>query len=360
MEEMARQMQSGDKTQAGESGEGAQQKLRQMLADMQNQLMQMRSQMNAEQMQALQGLTRRSLELSEEQERLGDSTAGLSRQSLALRDLARQQMGMIESIDMLIEDFDAQARQNLFLSPDVRRHLQSSRRSAGDASQTLNQRNGPAAQGRQYEAMFSLNEATKSLMESMQNQGQCQGSSPGQSQMQSGMQQLSQQQLQLNQQSQAMQNPFGLSPSQQESMQRLSAQQQSIQRQMQDLADRFEQSRDRLGRLDEMARSMDEVIEGLNEGEITDATLERQRNIYNRMLDFQKSLQRQDFENRRQSQGGTDVAGRVPDPLDLTGSRATDDAARWEQFQNERYPPGFRALVKEYFETVTQRATEQE
>ena len=57
---------------------------------------------------------------------------------------------------------------------------------------------------------------------------------------------------------------------------------------------------------------------------------------------------------------GTDVAGRVPDPLDLTGSRATDDAARWEQFQNEWYPPGFRALVKEYFETVTQRATEQE
>ena len=33
-------------------------------------------------------------------------------------------------------------------------------------------------------------------------------------------------------------------------------------------------------------------------------------------------------------------------------------SARWERFKNEWYPPGFRALVKEYFEAVTRPAGE--
>jgi hypothetical protein len=217
---------------------------------------------------------------------------------------------------------------------------------------TLNERNGVASQGFQYETMFSLNEATQSLMESMQNQSQCQGQSAGQGQMSAGMQGLSQQQRELNQQSQGMRNPHGLSPSEQQAVQRLSAQQQSIQSSMQEMADQFAQSRDRLGRLDEMAKSMDEIIESLDSGTLDDETLERQRNVYNRMLDFQKSLQRQDFENRRRSQQGDALAGRTPDPLDTRVRHRNDEEARWDRFKNEWYPPGFRALVKEYFEAV--------
>jgi hypothetical protein len=188
-------------------------------------------------------------------------------------------------------------------------------------------------------------------MESMKNQSQCQGQNPGQGQMNAGMQSLSQQQLGLNQASQAMQNPFGLTPSQQEAVKRLAGQQQSIQHSLQDMAGQFEQSRDRLGRLEEMAKSMDEVIKGLESGEVKDETLERQRAIYNRMLDYQKSLQRQDFENRRRSTSGSDLAGRRPDPVgdEVLLRREVD----WNRFQNEWYPPGFRALVKEYFENVS-------
>jgi hypothetical protein len=144
-----------------------------------------------------------------------------------------------------------------------------------------------------------------------------------------------------------------LSPSEQQAVQRLSAQQQSIQRSMQDMAQQFSHSRDRLGRLDEMAQSMDEIIEGLDAGALDDQTLERQRNVYNRMLDFQKSLQRQDFENRRRSQQGDELAGRAPDPLDTRVRDRDNEEARWERFKSEWYPPGFRALVKEYFESVT-------
>jgi len=355
MEAMASEMQHGDQSEAANSGEAAGKQLRDMLAEMQKSMMNMRNQMNAEQLADLQNLTRKALELSVEQESMGNIAAGLSHQSLALRDQTARQMAMSEGIRTIREEFDRQAKENLFLSPDVRRHLKDAQHKARQAIGTLSSRNGPASQGLQYEAMFSLNQASQSLMESMQNQSQCQGQSPGQSEMQGGMQGMAQQQQQLNQQSQGMRNPFGMTPEQREGVKRLAAQQEGIRRQMNDLGNQFARDRERLGRFEEMSKSMDEIIADMQLGELSDETLERQRKVYNRMLDFQKSLQRQDFEDRRQSRSGVDIVGRVPDPVDHSKKDPRNDAARWEEFRNEWYPPGFRALVKEYFETVSRR-----
>lgn len=355
MSEMTQEMQQGQKGNAGSSGKKAASKLRKMLSQMQQEMQEMQNQMSAEQLAALRDLTRRTLELSEEQEVLGDSVGALSHGSLALRELAAQQAAMKQSISRLAEDFNREAKENLFLSPEVRKQLSESSRSCQSAVGTLAERNGVAAQNFQYETMVSLNEASKSLMESMQNQSQCQGQNAGQGEMHAGMQSLAQNQLSLNQSSQAMSNPYGLSPTEQEAVKRLAGQQGSIQQSMRDLAGQYTQSRDRLGRLEEMAKSMDEVIEGLESGELSDETLERQRNIYNRMLDFQKSLQRQDFENRRQSESGQTIAGHRPD-TDPSEMMRRPDAPDWNRFQGEWYPPAFRALVKEYFETVSRKA----
>jgi len=360
MEAMTQALQSGNRKDASQSGKTAAQELREMLAQMQQQMMGLQSQLSAEQMEKLRELARRALELSDEQEAAGDSTAAVSRQSLALRALAEHQLALKSGIETLLEDVTEQARENLFVKPDVRRSLQESRQRAAEAVDALLERNGTGSQGFQYESMFSLNAAARGLLESLENQGQCQNSGSGQGQMHMGMQNLSQQQMQLNQQAQGMHNPFGLTPAEQQSVRRLSAQQQSIQRQMQDLAEQFAQSRDRLGRLDEIARSMDEVIEEMDQGALTDATLERQRNIYNRMLDFQKSLQRQDFENQRQSRTGEDLAGRTPAPLLRETAEPGTGTARWERFRDEWYPASFRALIKDYFETVSRPAGETE
>lgn len=355
MDQMAQDMQSGQKQQASTSGQSASARLRQMVSGMQQKMDELANEMNAEQLAALRDLTRRTLSLSEEQEQLGDSARAVSHSSLALREMAAQQSAMKGSIGRLLEDFNQQAQQNLFLSPDVRRHLAESGRKAEAATGTLADRNGPAASMLQYETMFSLNEASKSLMESMDNQSQCQGGSEGQGKMNQGMQNMSQQQLKLNEASQAMRNPYGLSPGEQEAVKRLAGQQGSIQSSMRDLASQTMAGRDRLGRLEEMAKSMDEVVEDMQRGELTDETLERQRNIYNRMLDFQKSLQRQDFENRRQSEAADVLVGRRPDQ---SSEEQGQDFRQvdWNRFQNEWYPPGFRALVKEYFEAVSRGA----
>ena len=356
MDDMTKQMKSGAKQPAGEAGQKAAQKLRDMLAGMQQQMMGMKSQMTAEQLAKLRELAQRSIDLSDEQEAMGDSVGNISRESLALRDLAARQLALKSGIDALARDVTEEAQKNMFLKPEVRQHLKASEGLAGQAVQSLIERNGGGSQSFQYESMISLNDATKGLLESLDNQSQCQGQAPGQGKMHQGMQNLAEQQMQLNQQSEGTRNPFGLTPAEQQATRRLSAQQQAIQQQMQELGEEYADSRDRLGRIDEMARSMDEVILDLSGGTLTDATLERQRKIYNRMLDFQKSLQRQDYENRRQSRQGTDLAGNVPKSLRNDAADSPDDAARWEKFKNEWYPARFRALIKDYFETVSRPA----
>ena len=353
MDDMTQEMKKGNRTSAGESGKEASKKLRDMLAGMQQQMMSMKSQMTAEQTAKLRELAERSIDLSDEQEALGDSVGNVSRESLALRDLAARQLALKSGIEALARDVTEEAQKNLFLKPEVRQHLKASEGHAAEAVQSLIERNGGGSQSFQYESMISLNDATKGLLESLDNQSQCQGQAPGEGKMHQGMQNLADQQMQLNQQTEGTRNPFGLTPSQQQAAKRLSAQQQGIQQQMEELGSQYSDSRDRLGRLEEMARSMDEVVEDLSGGTLTDATLERQRKIYNRMLDFQKSLQRQDFENRRQSREGTDLAGRTPGSLRNADPGLPDESARWEKFKNEWYPARFRALIKDYFETVS-------
>lgn len=360
MQKMAQNLQQGKPSEAGEAGESASKQLRDMLGEMQQQMMSMQSQMNAEQMQKLRDLAAQTLEMSDEVETMGDSTGQCSAQSPKLHEMAAKQAAVAKGIEQLLQEFDAQAKQNLFIQPEIREALQQGQQLSDQATQSMLDRDGRSAQSFQYESMFSLNEAAEGLMESLDNQGQCQGQNPGQGKMHEGMQQLSEQQQQLNQQSQAMANPYGLSPSEQQAAKRLSAQQQAIQKQMRDLAGQYEQSRDRLGRLDEMAKTMDEVIEDMAQGEIHDQTLERQRNIYNRMLDFDKSLQRQDYENRRQSRAGTEVAHDSPGPLTAEEMGRKTDAARWEKFRNEWYPQRFRALVKDYFDAVSRNPSETE
>jgi len=93
------------------------------------------------------------------------------------------------------------------------------------------------------------------------------------------VQNLADQQMQLNQQSEGTRNPFGLTPAEQQATRRLSAQQQAIQQQMQELGEEYADSRDRLGRIDEMARTEANTIVLAAEQEIAAAAKNARRDL---------------------------------------------------------------------------------
>jgi len=93
-----------------------------------------------------------------------------------------------------------------------------------------------------------------------------------------------------------------LTPDQQAQMQRLAAEQQAVREALQQLQEQSGERSDILGRLDGMAKQMDEVIQDLLKQNVDRRTIERQRQILSRMLDAQKSLEQRKQSKKRKAQ----------------------------------------------------------
>src|SRR5437773_1816382 len=67
-----------------------------------------------------------------------------------------------------------------------------------------------------------------------------------------------------------------------------------------------------LGDLDRISKEMQEVVTDLNQGEVNPETISKQDRILSRLLDASRSTRERDYEKRRRSETGKDVAGKNP------------------------------------------------
>ena len=94
---------------------------------------------------------------------------------------------------------------------------------------------------------------------------------------------------------------------------------------------------------------MDEVAQLLKQQRLDQDVLDRQQRILSRLLDAQRSVNRREFEEKRESQTGERVAGDVPPelPRELLQpeARMNHDLLR---ARSERYSAEYRDLVESY------------
>jgi hypothetical protein len=110
-----------------------------------------------------------------------------------------------------------------------------------------------------------------------------------------------------------------------------------------------------LGRLDKLAEEMKRVVEAMEHSEVSEETRERQRRIYTRMLDFQHSLEKQDFKDQRKARFGDDILRASPDQLDETRGLTDEEYERlMTRFQEEGYPPEYEDVIREYFRALVE------
>jgi hypothetical protein len=104
-----------------------------------------------------------------------------------------------------------------------------------------------------------------------------------------------------------------------------------------------------LGRMDQAKEDMEAVEQNLKKGRLDDETLARQQKILSRMLDAQRSLNKRDFDDQRESNQGRDAAR--PSPAALRAELLKrEDRVRSDllRAQAEKYPGEYRALVEAY------------
>jgi len=195
-------------------------------------------------------------------------------------------------------------------------------------------------------------------MESLENQQQCNNpSNPDDAMMK--LESMCKKQNKINKQSQKQcnnpSNTPGAGKKQREALGRLAGEQAALRRSLEDLNREFGQSRQILGRLDNIADEMKKVEDDLASGDVGEETTQRQLKIFSRLLEASRSLQRKDVSEQRQARSATDNIFHLPPELSV--DLLNDDSgleSRLQQYLGDEYPPQYEQQIKAYFRALLQ------
>ncbi len=359
MERASNAMQGQKKEDAQTEGKQAHSKLMAMMDEMQQQLSKMKGadqeQIEREMRMAMQDCNN----LSKSQEDLLREAAAMNPSSLSLRDMAARQQELMAACAGLKNRISELGKQSPFVAMELQQLVSGATQDMDLATQGCANRRGHEAAQRQRNAMSQLNRAAVRMMESLDQQKQCDkgGSCDKQNQK---LQSLCNKQNKLNQETQSQCNKPGGQNSKpsgsengRQAMQRLAGEQASIRKSLQDLADEFGNSREVLGRLDDIAREMTEIEEAMSSGNVGPETTERQLKIYSRMLEASRSLQRRDFTEQRKAAAATSPGFVSPPelPRELLDERVSLED-RLRKYLSGDYPPQYEEQIKAYFKAL--------
>ncbi len=365
MAEMSKALSSSQKSQASKEGKVALSKLSEMLDQMQQQLL------------ALKGADKEKIEkemkraiddanyLSRKQEELLKKAATINPQSVVLRELAASQQDLISSCSGLKNRISELGKKSPFIAAELQKLISDAISQMEQAKEGFDIKKGREAIRNQQNAMVNLNRSALRMMESLEQQKQCDKGGNCDKKL-SKLQSLCNKQNNLNQKTKQCNNPSascnnpGSANNEElqlsrEGLKRLASEQQGIRKSLQQLSEEFGNSRQILGRLDEIAQEMKKVEEDLADGEIGEETLQRQLQIYSRMLQATRSLQRKDFSNQRQAKTAEEQPYYVPPalPAELLNEKVNLED-RLRKFLGDSYPPQYEEQIKAYFKALLQ------
>jgi hypothetical protein len=360
MKNMTKSLNDQKKEESASQGKSAAKKLSEMLGEMQKQQMAMSSSNSNAVQQAMRKAMQDSNYLSKSQEDLLREGAAMDQYSMAIRDLATNQQDIASAAEGLKATVDQLGQASPFIAGEIKELLNNALSNMQQASKNLDGRQGSSAAMFQRDAMAGLNKASVRLMESLEQQQKCDKGGSCNKNV-GNMESLTKKQMQLNQKTQGQCNNPGsgkMGQNGRQELERLAGEQGQIRKSVEEMAKEFGDSRQVLGRLDDIAREMKKVEEDMSSGTVGDETTERQMKIYSRMLEASRSLQRKDFTDQRKSTAATTEPVYLPPNLsqDLLGDR-TKFEDRLRQFLGDSYPPQYEEQIKAYFRALLQIET---
>ena len=357
MENMSNNLQKKEKQEAQEAGEAAETKVEDMLKQMSNSQSQFNNQMSREMAEKMRQMIDDILYLSDQQESMYNEILPLNPRSPMLPEYAQQQQVLKSEAERIKSELVEIAKQSVFVNSALDRFMGQVVSAMQDATGSLTESNGRGAADKQTDGIYSLNQSAQTLIESLNSQSQCNSSCNNNQSMFQKMKNISQGQKKVNKQTQSQcdnpsDKPGKPNP---ESLRRLAAQQNQLRQGIAEMMDEFGDRKDVPGRLEKMAEEMKKVIEALESGDIGQGTLDRQKQIYSRMLDFQLSLERRDYSDKRRAEEGEDILRRSPEFLEMEQRLMESEyRAKLEKFMQEAYPPEYESLIKDYYKALLQ------
>ncbi len=352
MQEMSDQLQQKKKQMAQQAGEQAMNSLKKMQQKMQDMKDSFNGNQGAKSAEKMKEAANEILYVSDKQEEVIDRAEASDPTSPQLQQLAAEQQALQRTMESLDSKLRQISMESPFYSEDIGKLMDMARESMNQSTEELLKRNGSNAMRLQKDAMFSLNQAANQLMQSTQSQQMCNNGRCNNENMFQKMNKLSKQQKQLNNKTSSQCNKPGSANPSPDGVGRLAAEQNAVRKSLGELQKEQGNRKDILGRLDELDKEVKKVVEDLEGGTITEATLERQNKIHSRMLDFQRSLERQDFSEERKAETAQDIRRASPAQLKFESASKQSYQDRLQKYMNEGYPAEYEELIKEYFRSV--------
>jgi len=353
MQQMASKMQQGQMQQAQQSGQRIASTLQQMQQSLQGAQKQMSDSQRRETMQALQRSSNDLLQLSKQQEQLMKQSAGMNVNSPQFNQNADRQQELMSGLQRVGEQLYQLSQKSFAVTPDIARALGKAMNEMQAALNEMEQRNNQAAGERQGQAMQGLDQAVAGLRQSMQ-QGAGMSMAMGFEQFMQRMMGLSGKQQGINQETQGLGEQGMEAMQRQAAMARLAAEQAAVKKSLEQLMQEFGQRGEILGRLDQTAKDMEDVVKDLQQQRAGRPTIERQQQILSRMLDAQRSMRERDYSKERQAQSGKNYRpidpGALPADLGEKNSRLYEDLLR---ALRENYTRDYKDLIQKYFDALT-------
>ncbi|MBN1447901.1 MAG: DUF4175 family protein [Bacteroidetes bacterium] len=302
---------------------------------------------------AFQKALKEVLEMSKRQEELKNQVQQLPINSPQYREATREQMHLMEQLNQTGNELMELAKKTFAVNKQMAQHLGKAMKKMQEAMQSMENRDQRSGGEQQGGAMAELNEAAKQLSDALQQSSQS-GSSMGGSLLQQ-LRQMAQQQMDINAN---MPTPMDGQMSQQErqQLQRLMMQQAAMQKSLEQLneeAKRSDEGKRLVGDLERIAEDMQEVVRDMQQDNVNPNTRQKQERILSRLLDASRSMRERDWEKRRRSRTGEDVARSSPSALD---ENALDpkEGLRYDlqKAVNEGYARDYEVLIRKYFERL--------
>jgi hypothetical protein len=243
--------------------------------------------------------------------------------------------------------------QNREMSTQLGRAMESMQRTIEAMETRRGSTPSPAASAEQ--AVSDLNQMALMAMATADQTGeQGEGQSQSGEQTQEQLEQLAQQQGELfNQTGQLMPLELG-EQAMQEQMEEMAEEQQAVADELGEMSEDPSSEEDALGDLGELAEEAMAIAQQMAAGRLTPEMVRRQEELFHRLLDAGRSLEREEFSEEREAEQAD--AFQRGDVVPLTAEQM--GALRYrlpDADQLQRLSPAVRQLVIQYFERINRR-----
>ncbi len=340
-----------ERQQAARSARNAADQMQQAASALREGRQEMQESWRQEVVEALGRAQTEALELARRQQGLNERlNSGSAEQQSELRS---EEVALKRGLDQIEQQLSDAAESSLLVDPTL---MQTAGQVEAALEQLLEQLSDGTRQRRISPRLGSqvsegLNELAFQLMQAGDEAASAQSGTGVQEALEQ-LAQMAEQQGDVNAQAGGI-TPGAMSDVISQALQQLAGRQRGIAQELESLAQSMGPRGQVLGQLDALADEAEDIASELDRGRLDEQILERQGELFERLLDAGRTLERDEFERDRRAERPTSVEVIRPGviPTDQLGG---------PQFPHpgsealSRYPPAFRRLILEYFDRLNE------